>query len=165
MKLSCFIRGGELNLPPHSKKIIKTANDGSYVLDLKKEKSKATASMFGFLFGYVMPEILDAMGEHKTKENIDRLDDTLKARFGPTHLVKKYSLRRSKSATDSKGIPFVRNDEELVPKPKSKYSVEEMQLYWLALQQFASEFFGLVIHDPDPDWRKKWKENEAKVAV
>ena len=164
MKLSCFIRGGELNLPPHSKEIIKTANDGSYVLDLKKEKSKATASMFSYLYGYCYSEILDATGDHKTKENIDRLDGVLKERYGPTTLVNTYQLRKHKIYTPESGTswtegkPFVKIVEKVEPKPKSKYTVEEMQTYWIALQQFAAEFFGLVLHDPDPDWKKHWKE-------
>lgn len=153
MKLSCFIKEGELSLPPHSKEVIGQHKDGAYLFDLKKEKSKATTSMFGYLYGYVYPEILRAMPEHRTKENIDRLDDVLKAKFGVARLTKVFQLRKQASS----GVPFVKVTEEILPRPKSEYTVEEMQDYWSALQQFASEFFGLVLHDPDPEWRKHWE--------
>lgn len=141
-------------MPPHAKEIIGQQKDGSYLFDLKKEKSKATGSMFGYLYGYVYPEILKAIPEHCTKENIDKLDDVLKKKFGMAKLTKVFSLWRKSVG----GKPYVKVSEELLPSPKREYTVDEMQDYWMALQQFASEFFELVLNDPDPDWRNQYQK-------
>jgi len=156
MKLPVFIRGGKLNLPSHTREIIRQQKDGSYVFDLKREKSKATASMFGYLYGYVYPAILKEMGEFQTVENVDRLDIFLKSKFGKTHLKKHYS-----PSVASHAKIIIR--EKLESKPKSKYTVEEMQEFWIALQQFAAEFFNLTLTDPDPDWRKHWENKLQEI--
>ncbi len=163
MKLPFFIRSGEPSFPPHTKEIFKAANDGAYVFDFTKEKSKATASMFGYLYNYVYPEILKAMGEHRTKGNIDKLDETLKVKYGISKLTKVFELRKRLAGDTATGgekstVPFVKVVEKILPISKSKYTVEDMTEFWLALQQFASEFFGLVLHDPDPEWKKHWEK-------
>ena len=167
MKMSCFVRDGELNLPGHTREMIKQKKDGSYVMDLSSEKSKATASMFGFLFGSVYPSILKEMGEFRSVENIKKLDKTLKERFGPSEIRTKYELRKHKIFEPSKtgtlhkeGKPFVKISEEVAPKSKAKYTVDEMSQYWDALRQFAGEFFNLTLKDPDPEWKKHWVDEK-----
>jgi len=165
MKMSCFIRDGELNLPGNSREMIKQNKDGSYVMDLLKEKSKATGSMFCYLYGYVYPEILKAMGEFRSKENVDKLDQTLKDRFGISEVSTKFELRRYGRGNKIEGTigkPFIKVVEETVAKDKARYTVDEMQEYWIALQSFASQFFELVLNDPDPNWQKHWKPEEDK---
>lgn len=168
MKIPCFLRDGELSLPGHSREMIKQNKDGAYVMDLLKEKSKATGSMFSYLYGYVYPEILKAMGEFRSKENVDKLDQTLKDRFGISEVRTKYELRRKKEFADggdddagNTGKPFVKVIEETVAKDKARYTVDEMQEYWIALQSFASQFFELVLKDPDPNWKKNWESNNG----
>ena len=164
MTFPCFVRNGLLSLPGNTKEMIRQMKDGIYILDLKKEKSKATASMFAYLYGYVYPAILEEMGEFKSKENVDRLDDTLKERFGVYEVVTKYKLRIHKNHLPEK--PFVKKTEVTAPKPKDKYTVQEMQDYWIALQKFAAEFFNLTLKDPDPDWKEKWgSSNHKKETV
>ena len=158
MTFPCFVRDGLLSLPEHTKGLIRQNKDGAYIGTLEKEKSKATASMFGYLYGYCYPAILEEMGEFKSKENVDRLDDTLKERFGVSEVTTKYELKRK---LHSAGEPFVKTTEVTAPKPKDKYTVQEMQDYWIALQKFAAEFFNLTLKDPDPDWKEKWGSNKA----
>lgn len=161
MKMSCFVRDGELSLPGHTREMIKQNKDGTYVMDLVKEKSKATGSMFSYLYGYVYPEILKAMGEFRSKENVDKLDQTLKDRFGISEVRTKYVLRKRSVPQQAPGSfttePYVNIIEETVAKDKARYTVEEMGEYWIALQSFASQFFELVLKDPDPNWRKHWQ--------
>jgi len=175
MKIPCFIRDGELSFPGHSREMIKQNKDGTYVMDLVKEKSKATGSMFSYLYGYVYPEILKAMGEFRSKENVDKLDETLKDKFGISEVRTKYVLMRKAVKLDklpetteeadklhSSGQPFVKVVDETVAKEKARYTVDEMQEYFIALQSFASQFFELVINDPDPNWREHWKPDIEK---
>lgn len=160
MKIPCFLRDGELSFPGHSREMIKQNKDGAYIMDLLKEKSKATGSMFSYLYGYVYPEILKAMGEFRSKENVDKLDQTLKDKFGISEVRTKYALMKRKvfeGSTLHKEEPFVKVIEETVAKDKARYTVDEMQEYFIALQTFASQFFELVINDPDPNWRKHWQ--------
>jgi len=153
--MSCFVRDGELSLPGHTREMIKQNKNGAYVMDLLKEKSKATGSMFGYLYGYVYPEILKAMGEFRSKENVEKLDQTLKDRFGVSEVRTKYELMKRRIKPEP--LLFVNIIEETVAKEKARYTVDEMQEYWIALQLFASQFFELVLNDPDPNWRKHWK--------
>ena len=153
----CFVRDGLLGMPWNTTEMIRQMKDGIYILDLKKEKSKATASMFGFLYGKIYPSILEEIGEFQTKENIERLDETLKKRFGTTHITQKYELRKPKSG----GKPFIKNIETVEPKPKRIWSVDDMSQYWDALRQFAAEFWGMTLEEPDPDWKEKWGSNKA----
>jgi len=163
MKMPVFKQKAGLKFTASSQAYIDTLAVGPYVFDIKKQKSKATASMFGYLYGYVYLRILSEMGEFKTQENIAELDKTLKAKFGVTHVVKSYSLRRKRAAEthdthrDSMASrPFVKVEERVEPKSKRLYTVDEMQDYWIALQQFAAEFWNLQLSDPDPNWKKEW---------
>jgi len=162
MRMPCFIRDGELSLPDHTREMIKQNDDGAYIMDLIKEKSKATGSMFSYLYGYVYPEILKAMGEFRSKENVNKLDETLKDRFGISEVRTKYVLMKRKALINNKvgaqiEEPFIKTIEETVAKDKARYTVDEMQEYWIALQSFASQFFELVLNDPDPKWKKHWQ--------
>jgi len=153
MKIPCFLRDGDLSFPGHSREMIKQNKDGAYVMDLTGEKSKATGSMFGFLYGKIYPSLLKEMGEFQTKENIEKLDATLKEKFGTCRLTKVFELRRKLNNKK----PFVKATEEIKPKPKREYTVDEMSQYWDALRQFAADFFGMTLEEPDPNWRKHWK--------
>jgi len=178
MKMSCFVREGELSLPGHTKEMIKQNKDGAYVMDLLKEKSKATGSMFGFLYGYVYPVILEEMGQEQSVEAFKELDRMLKERFGAAEISTKFELRRKKiftsmvtgetcdvesgeiGVTDT-GKPFVKVTDAMKPKSKADYTVQEMQDYWMALQKLVAEMWGRTLKDPDPNWKKNWEVNDG----
>jgi len=167
MKMPCFIREGELSLPGHSREMIKQNKDGAYVMDLLKEKSKATGSMFGFLYGYVYPAILEEMGQEQSVEAFKELDRELKLRFGAAEISPSFELRRKTmrlqgTAGGSVMKPFVKITEEMKPKSKADYTVQEMQDYWMALHKLVAEMWGRTLKDPDPNWRKHWQPEEDK---
>ena len=152
-----FMREGVLKVPEQTAEIIGRLKDGAYLMDLKSEKSKATGSMFGYLYGYVYPEILKAQGCQVDKESIDELDRILKNKHGATEVKKVFELRKKPKGLHegpeaSLFTYHIKTTEELRPKDKAAYTVDEMQNYWMALHEFAALFFGLVLTDPDPGW-------------
>lgn len=152
MKLPVFKRNRKLIFPANTSRYIETLPDGSYVLDIRKEKSKATQSMFGYLYGYLYPEILKEMGEFQTKENVEKLDVLFKKEYGVTHVTTEY-VAIAIRGFDEQAIQPV---ESVEPKSKRDYTVGEMENYWTAIQKFAAEFLGLILKDPDPEWKEKW---------
>ena len=162
-----FMREGVLKVPEQTAEIIGRLKDGAYLMDLKSEKSKATGSMFGYLYGYVYPEILKAQGCQVDKESIDELDRILKNKYGAAEVKKVFELRRKvvslAKENGFKNVPYMKETEELRPKDKAAYTVEEMQNYWMALHEFASLFFGLVLTDPDPGWDDGYSETPKRT--
>lgn len=155
MKHIIFIRDGLVT------KGLDAVKDGIYILT--EEKSKATAGMFGYLFGYVYKAILEEMGQEQSVEAFKELDRMLKERFGAAEMITTFELRRKQIVNAEKfeiteGKPFVKISEKMQPKSKADYTVQEMQDYWMALQKLVAEMWGRTLKDPDPNWKDGWKE-------
>ncbi len=143
---------------------IKGSSDGIYTVAMTKQKSQATTRMHGYLYGYVYAEILKEMGQQPTVEAFNELDRELKLRFGTAEPITTYELRRRMSPeTKGKTVPFVKIDETMQPKSKADYTVQEMQDYWMALQSLACDMWGMVLKDPDPNWKDGWNDKKAEV--
>lgn len=112
-----------------------------------KPKSKATWSMYKYLFGCQYKMILEEMGEYTTEENTQRIHKIMKESHGTTEI--REEMYRGVNGN-------IEKKEELLPKKARDYTVEEMQLFWQGNQQFAAEFLGLNIPDPDPGWKEFW---------
>ncbi len=158
MRHIIFVRGGQITTGMDAvTRQIEKSRDGAYIMSITKEKSKATTSMFGFLFGYVYPAILEEMGQEPTVEAFKELDRELKLRFGAAELATSFEMQRrggfEKKVT---GKPFIKVDEVMTPKSKSDYTVQEMQDYWMALQNLVAEMWGRTLKDPDPNWKDGW---------
>ena len=93
-------------------------------------------------------------------------------RFGAAEVSTKFEMRRKKTFRSTvtgdtcdaesgeimkMGKPFIKVVETMTPKPKSDYTVHEMQDYWTALQKLVAEMWGRILKDPDPNWKNNWK--------
>lgn len=167
MRHIVFIRDGQVTKGMEAvTRQIEKSRDGAYIMSITKEKSKATARMFGYLFGYVYKAILEEMGQEPTVEAFAELDRMLKARFGAAEPMTAFELRRSRPLkTENRGKPFIKVVTEIMtPKSKSDYTVEEMQDYWTALQKLVSEMWGRTLKDPDANWKDGWEESSKKMS-
>ena len=152
MQKSINIKSGILQIKSHH--IWPELKDGIYIIELRSEKSKATHPMMAYLFGYVYREICKEMNGLVNKKEIDYLHGLLKETYGATHLVDSITH-------DIKEKKIIHRDE-IKPKSLAIYTVQEMQDYWMCLQEMASTYFNILIRDPDPDWKKKWGNWEKK---
>ena len=158
-----FIRDGEMTSGRDKiSQWIKTAKNGAYVWTLKSEKSKASSRMFGYLFGYLYPAILSEMGQEPSVEALNELDREFKFRFGPAEVVQAFQMQQHKK--EVLAPPFIKVTEQLRPKSKADYTVEEMKNYFMAIQRIASEMWDVALKDPDPNWEDGWVEKVCPVG-
>ncbi len=169
MRHIVFIRSGQVTKGIGAvTRQIEKSKDGAYIMSITKEKSKATTSMFAYLYGYVYKAILEEMGQQPTVEAFDELDRMLKLRFGVAETATTFELRRLKcprgeyteKAKNTVGKPFIKIDNIMKPKSKADYTVQEMEDYWMALHNLVSEMWSRTLKDPDPDWKNNWKPDE-----
>ena len=140
-----------LDMPDSFREYITKFKDrGAVCVTVTKPKSKATWSMFKYLFGGQYKLILEEMGEYPSEENLQHIHRLMKDHHGTTE------VRDELQITDDYKIE--RMHDMVRPKNASSYTVEEMQLFWQGNQQFGAEMLGLNIPDPDPDWKESWKK-------
>lgn len=155
MQRTIQIKNGQLVVSQHNLDYISSFKDGVYPWEIRKQKSKASNPMYGYLFGYVYIEIVKASGAIPNKLEIDYVHSELKKRFGVNEVVEKVKYQKKK-------LVYYK---EIEPKSLSKYTVEEMQDYWTSLQGMAAQVFGIEIRDPDSDWKKKWTESHPEQSI
>jgi hypothetical protein len=115
---------------------------GRYDITIKKRHKKASALQFSYLYSVVYPMFLVAAWDSGyTAEdfaNVDELDVWCKTQWA------------NKPITNRHTGEVVR-----VPVKKSKFTTTDEMAYCDILRDYASEYLGVFIPDPDPNWREK----------
>ena len=106
--------------------------DGWYMFTLTKPKSNRTNKMNAYYWGVMLKMIAEETGHDD-----DDLHVLMKMKFGVQEFV-----YISNDAT-------YEEDSAEIPKSTAKYTVEEMQIYWRKITQWAAEFLNLQIPEPN----------------
>ena len=113
---------------------------GRYKMTIEKFHRKATNKQFSYLYGIVYPMMLQAAWENGYTtddfKDVEELDMWAKARWA------------SKCVTNRDTGEVIR-----IPITKSKFVTIDENLYCETLRTFVSEFWGVYIPDPNPNWR------------
>ncbi len=124
-KLPVLIKNGKPNFPANSAEYIGSQKDGWYLFTISKPKSNRTNQMNRYYWGVMIKMIAEETGYDN-----DQIHELMKI----THGVK-----------EDLDIGMIGG---WVPKSTAKYTVEEMQDYWLKITQWAAEFLNLQIPEP-----------------
>ncbi len=125
-KLPVLIKNGKLNFQERDLEYIAAQRDGWYMFTLTKPKSNRTNKMNAYYWG-VMLKMIAA----ETGYDDDQVHILMKIRHG---------IKEDLDIGMAGGF---------VPKSTTKYSVEEMQTYWLKITQWAASFLNLQIPEPN----------------
>lgn len=114
---------------------------GRYELTVKKLHRKSSPKQFGWLYGVVYPLFMMAannMGYEFT--SIEQLDFWCKQQWANTPIMN-------------------RETGEIIPIPqtKSEFLTTDEMVYCNTLRDYAAEYFGVIIPDPDKDYKNKTK--------
>ena len=131
-KLPVMLKNGELKFQPTSKDYIRAQKDGWYLFTLTKPKSNRTNQMNSYYWGVMIKMIAEETGYDD-----DQVHVLMKQQFGV------YELLSIDTDAMLGGVDF-----EGIPKSTAKYTVEEMQEYWLKIMRWAAEFLNLQIPEP-----------------
>ena len=122
------------------KKELDALPKGRYKMTIEKFHRKATNKQFSYLYGIVYPMMLQAAWENGYTtddfKDVEELDMWAKARWA------------SKCVTNRDTGEVIR-----IPITKSKFVTIDENLYCETLRTFVSEFWGIFIPDPNPNWR------------
>ena len=113
---------------------------GRYKLTIEKLHRKATHKQFSYLYGIVYPMMLQAAWENGYTtddfKDVEELDLWCKARWA------------SKCVTNRDTGEVMK-----IPLTKSKFVTIDENLYCDTLRTFVSEFWGVFIPDPNPNYK------------
>lgn len=115
---------------------------GRYDITVKKRHRKASSLQFSYLYAVVYPMFLIAAWDNGYTAddfaNVEELDVWCKTQWA------------NKAITNRHTGEVVR-----VPVKKSKFTTTDEMAYCDVLRDFASEYWGVYIPDPDPNWKHK----------
>ena len=115
---------------------------GRYELIIRKMYRKATPKQFGYLYSIVYPMFLLAAWENGYTtddfKNVDELDIWCKAQWANTPLLNRET-----------------GETIITPLSKSKFVTIDEMTYCNKLRDHASEYWGVYIPEPDPNWMTK----------
>ena len=113
---------------------------GRYKMTIEKFHRKATNKQFSYLYGIVYPMMLQAAWENGYTtddfKNVEELDIWCKARWA------------NKCITNRDTGEVIK-----IPLSKSEFVTIDENLYCDTLRTFVSEYWGVFIPDPNPNWR------------
>jgi len=122
------------------KEDLKNLPPGRYEITIKKEHRKASKEQFSYLYSVVYPIFLvaayDAGYTTDDFKDIDELDVWCKLQFANRPIMNRET-----------------GEVINVPGRKSSFSTVEQIAYCNKLRDYASEYFGVYIPDPDPLWK------------
>lgn len=114
------------------------AGNGCYWVEIKKQRRGRTLNQNGYLWGCVYPILLDGL---------------LEAGWEFTSLEQVHEFFKKQIALDR---VVNRHTGEIVQIPKSTATMDTQQFtaYVEALRDYAHDFLGVTIPDPDRNWKQ-----------
>jgi len=141
-KIPVLLNKGKLKFQPEGQSYISAQSDGWYLFTISKPKSSRTNQMNRYYWGVMIKMIAEETGYDD-----DQVHQLMKYKFGvvgeepPSHRIRINPM-------EYKDDPVFDGNTN-IPKSTAKYTVEEMQDYWQRITQWAAEFLGLQIPEPN----------------
>ena len=112
---------------------------GKYKLTVEKYYNKSTPPQFGWLYACIYPLSLIALNDAGYEfTNIDEVDQFWKSLFANTEILNRET-----------------GEIMNIPKSKSQFVTVDQMAYCEKIRQYCSEYLGVNIPEPDPNWREK----------
>jgi hypothetical protein len=115
-------------------------------MTLSKERKKATRKQHGWYRGYALPTIADHIGEFRTRARLDAIHDALMRELVGLKPDSPVALKIRASSADMDTVDF--NDA----------LIEKLQVFCV------TELGGLILNDPNPEWKQKRARRQREAA-
>jgi hypothetical protein len=115
---------------------------GKYQHTVEKYHHKATPLQFGYLYGVVYPLSMIALNDAGYEfTNIDQVDQFWKGLFANKEIINRET-----------------GEVMRIPLSKSEFLTIDEMTYTDAIRNYCSEYLGVYIPDPDPNYKTKNNE-------